>query len=283
MLAGCDALFGLEEVKLDPDAPGIDAATICEHGAPFTSMVRVPGLSDSARGEIDVWLSRDEQLGIVTIGGPNFSSQMHYVQRVDDSFAIGSPVTTINARSTAVGSATVDGLYVYYEAFYANVTGYDIERAFSPAPGVDYSDPTPVPELNYAGGIYDQSPTINNAGTRIYWVSSRSMEYDVWSAVREGTQWTNLEVVYVGTMRYERYLVPSADDLALYFGSSANGIGSYELRVVTRLDTTQPFSQPTLINLPEAVTTATPAWISDDNCRMYLAAGGDIWLATRVP
>jgi len=282
-LVGCDRVFALDNVRLVADAAIPDAATVCEHDAPFVTAEQVPGLATAA-GEIDVWLSPDEAWGFVTLAGAQQTSKLHYLSRLEDgSYSIGTELTEINARSTTVGNPTPRGSYLYYDAFYGATTRFDIEVAYSPAPGAAYGNSMAVVELNIGAGVDDYSPMVNHDGSRIYWTSSRSGEYEVWSAEWTGTRWGPAQLVYATAQRYERYLVPSTDDLALYLGSSTVVVGGYELRVVTRETPTAMFDQPRLLTLPMTVTSTTPAWLSEDRCRIYVAAAGDIWVATRVP
>jgi hypothetical protein len=249
-------------------------------------MTPVEGLSDAVIKEVDLWLSADELTAIVTLGGPQQTSHLAHASRasVTDPFVLGPELTALNARSTTVGHASMspDGLTLYYEAYYAS-TSYDVERATRTSLAEPFANPAAVPELNGSGPYVDRAPTLDATGDHLYWASTQSGDHDVSAADLAAGTWVNPHAVYQMAARYERFFVLADEQRALYFGSSTDGLGSFEIRVVSRDAIDVPFGSPVLIRLPQVVPSAAPAWLSPDHCALYLSAGGDIWLATRVP
>lgn len=282
LLASCDSVFGFgPSVDAPPpaDAPPPDAPDHCEHGAPFTAIASVLGRADLTNKEVGLWLDRDELTGIVTLGGPSATSSLATTRRASmiDAFDPPIPMANLNVLSNAVGGASVtaDGLTIYFHTHGAN---FDIMRATRSTLTDPFANPVPVAELNGSGDDLDPRLTVD--GTQIYWTSADG-DYGLVTARANGAQFGATTIAYGRMNRYERSPLPSADDRALYFASSNQALGFYEVRVVTRATSGDAFGAEELVQLPRTFNSAFPVGLSSDNCRLYIAAESDVFMATR--
>jgi hypothetical protein len=105
-------------------------------------------------------------------------------------------------------------------------------------------------ELNTSSS--DLSPSLTADGLRIYFYSDRaggSGGYDIWTAVR--ASWATpfsapVPVAELDTASADRDPHVSADGLVMFFASDRpGGVGSNDIWVATRTDTTLPFGNIT--------------------------------------
>jgi len=282
VLGGCEVLFPRTDDRTSGPIPP-DASTLCDHRAPFTTVSPVAGLSDVAVKEVGVWLDRAELEAVITLGGPSFTSSLAIATRasVSDPFEPARPLVALNASSNATGGASVtsDGMSIYFHSIGSD-TSFEILRGRRTAEGL-FDTPERVAELDPTGD--NLHPHLAGGDTRIWWTRATGVAYDIVSAPIDGSGFGPVDLVFGVATTYEKAPVASADQLAVYFASSQTALGSFEVRVATRPTVSDAFSDGGTIVFPMPFTTAVPAWISDDNCRLYVAGNGDVYLATRVP
>lgn len=173
VLAGCRALFGIDDVPVaSPDASGdagTDAALGCDLDAPFGAPVRLDSLATSF-GEGDPRLSPDEltiyyDLWLPPANSPTYQLYVATRQRIDEPFGSAAILASLDAVAgsavpTAWPSPTPDGLALYFTS--SRNGEFQIFLATRPDLTSDFGAPDLI------GSNTDVHPYVTPSGTALY-------------------------------------------------------------------------------------------------------------------
>ncbi|MGH7283769.1 MAG: TolB family protein [Polyangiaceae bacterium] len=280
---------------------GVDGSSgACAWDAPFGAPELVTDLTGSPVLGF-VRLSNDE-LEIVATGSTADTS-LHLFSAARASASASFPalalISNVNAfdagadgghDSDDVGTFSADRTTLLFNSNRVGGPGaYDIyEATRTQVPG-DFGTPSLVANVNSAGD--DVHPFLAFDGSELYFSSSRAGSLDIYRAsVAGGGFGSPSPVNELNSAGIDQVPVLSSDGLTIYIasdrGAPSVGMAVY---VAHRTSTTRFFTTPVLAS--ELVTTETtlPAWLSADNCTLYLtrATAGmsnlAVWVARRSP
>jgi Tol biopolymer transport system component len=140
----------------------------------------------------------------------------------------------------------------------------------------------------------DSQPFLTADGQELWFSSDRPGGLgmvDIYRATKSGSSFANpMPVSELNSSSTEWFPVRSADGLTVYFASYRTGTGvqgGQDIWTSHRSTTGDGFPAPTVLGVVNGTTDETPAWISADDCRLYLASDrsgtGRVYVATRAP
>ena len=281
-----DAAPQLPDVR-SPDS-GIGA---CDRTKPFSTPTLLQGVSSTRREEAASF-SPDELTVYATLylapGGAG-GLDIYGASRGSTSDTFPPPTLLQNVDSSADETGAVvtdDGLTMFLAK---GTASRHIAMATRANTASGFGTPVVLAELmSSSDDIY---PWINSDGTVIYFASSRNgVVYDLMRATRPSANSTTFSTpVVVSVPTPIAVPVLTQDELTLFYASSqAGGVGGVDVWVATRASPSNPFGSPINVASVSSMSDDAPAWISRDQCRLYVAtnrAGGvgniDIWVSSR--
>jgi len=291
--ASSDATTPLADARVDAQhADGSpDAATSCRSIDPFDSFAPVAGIKTTA-AEQNAWLSHDELTVIFGRFTPGRKNDFFIASRAvrTDAFANVRPLSELNSLDQEYRAfMSDDGLNIFFDRQDSS-TGYHILTAVRSSPAAQFGAAAPVASVNDMGGNYE--PFLTPEG--MYLGSERGGNLsDLFLAPRVGAGFGAPVRLGVSSSAPEEMPVVSSDGLTLYFAARDRDPAgqSWDVWMATRADLGQPFSAAALVNASNGMINQAgrdiPAWISDDDCRLYYTTDRDgdldVWVASRTP
>jgi hypothetical protein len=268
----------------DIDAPPTDAPPPrCDPAKPFGTAMLVPALTTSGTSSSDTspWLTADElsvYFASNRAGGVG-GFDIYVATRPDRMSAWGTPSIVAGVNTTGPEQRPTlsgDGLTMYavIEPVGSPSTNPTIGIATRASTSGSFSALTAVPILNDAD--IDASPYVLADHGALYMVSRRggANNIQIYRAPRTGGTFS-APVLVTGTMLdvFDNHssVVPTPDELTLYFGSDrSGGLGGYDVWVASRASLAVGFSTPTAVTELNSATGDIPYWVSADTCVMYM-------------
>jgi len=273
-------------VAFDPltDATTIDAATICAQDAPFDPPQLV-GELDTAFDSATLRLTSNELTGVYwsfETGGVD----LYLATRNDAQMPFTSnALTNLNTADIEFDpSIAPDGSYVLFVSNRpGGMGGLDVYEAMASDAGA-FGAPQLVGDLSSPQD--ENQPTIMVNGSDVYLSSTRAGLQQIFHSRRLGpASYTTPTLVTELGSGSEADPLLTSDNLTMYWASSRTG-GS-DIYRATRPTPSDPFASPTLVTELASTAYDGPAWLSADNCRMYMSSArlgqANIYLATRSP
>ena len=303
---GADAAQDVTTTDAAPDAADAGAADVdagpkaCDVTAAFTSFAVLKNVN-SPTNEYSATLMPDEKTIFLS------SSQNPYdggatpemiltatraTVAVDFSTPTIAAGVNINGQQVGDPSLSADGDTMFMTSF---TTSWDIYVATRSTPQAVFS--TPQLAANVNSNNTDIRPALRADGKELFFSSDRlnpSTRYLLFHALVSGssfgsaTEVTELENVAGGGKSLNAPTL-SADGLTLYFPVSAGNSG--DVWIARRATVNDPFGNAGAVaevNVNAAI--SSPAWLSPDNCRLYVAQSGgdagasfDLYVYSRAP
>ncbi len=276
------------DIPADSEAP--DAiGPACSHSKAFGAPVPVPGLP-IAGPDCGVMLTNDELRAYFSSGTAN-NQRLMVASRPSlgaeftaTLLAIDAPtVTNVDDISPALSDDELTLVFASTRNNPSNrTTGYDLFYAQRASAKVGFQSPTELP-LSSSTIANDAYPFI--AGSEIWFASARTTTLFRIFKTTVNAQSGPVAVTELGTGT-KNVIAPvlSKDLLSIYFATVSNGeIAVFRAERQKPIDTFAAITPVTELDGRSAV----PAWLSSDNCRLYLCVKIDtnytIQVATRPP
>ncbi len=294
--AGADAP---NDTSADSNVADSALPPACDPQKAFGTPTLVPGIN-SAADETNAFIAPDGLSlylvrGDVDAGQPSRDIYRATRVKVGDAWGAlglmtGTNINTAYEEDNA--TSTADGLTMYFHSARPGGLGsHDIYIATRPTTLVDFTFAGPANGLNLDSD--DGDPYIMPDGKTLFFDSNRaggqggSDLYEV--AITNGTFGTPQLLGLPNSPGVESQPVPSADGLALYFGTDrSGGQGSYDIWGSHRTTTADAFGAPTIVATVNSAELDFPTWVSADQCVLFLTSsragslgGRDIWQAER--
>jgi hypothetical protein len=275
------------------DAPRVHRGA-CDPDAEFVQVAPVGGL-ESELGEQSAQLSHDELTVVFSrqiLTGPVPRYGDLYIAHRDhrrDDFRDVTALDEVNTEFDEFSASLSDDLLTLYFDREDQGRQYEILAARRSSPGEAFGAPTPVPLGDENSSDSDFEPLITP--TTLYFASTRSGGYaKLFMAAGRGTtfaaprQMVSLETLTSPTA-YENPIVAS-DGLTIYFSAPADNMITRDIWSASRSDPDEPFGPPHAVASINTTNHESPAWISEDSCRLYFTTkrnGRDfeLWMASR--
>lgn len=276
----------------------VDTQSIaCDPAKPFTDIRQVPGV-DTADFDETPSLSPDE---LVLYFASNRQSpgtangDIYVATRAsrDDTFGPASPVAAVNTGDDERGPAiSADGLSLFFHSS-RNIgvgTSYDLFVSRRPSTAANFGAPVALgPEINTVAIETAPVPSVDGQALYFNRTANNSSSTYLWRATLGPTGFGSPVMVDELDTGDAMNATLSADGLTIYFTSNrAGGVGSGDIWVATRANTSKPFGQITDVGAINSISAELTGWISPDGCRLYFwsnRSGGsgdyDLWQATR--
>jgi hypothetical protein len=309
MFVACDfprpANVGGSDAAVDAtpvDAAVTDGPTRCDPKSRFGTPVPIPELATTGFAEVGPRLSPDE-LTVYFYGYEldGEGTNVYTAQRNTVTEAFRTPVLSASLSSADLDydvSISSDELTLWLASSRIPNQGIHLFVASRRSTLHEFNRPELAAAVNAADtSVNDGQPFLTADGKELWFCSSRDGGRggcDLWRAV--ATRSGFLEPSHVpelSSSATDGLPVLTADRLTIYFSSARPGPGSTSgLHIWTshRESVDDGFPSPTFAIELNSDFEETPAWISADNCRIYLstnrgraASDIDIYMATRQP
>ncbi|HMG56305.1 MAG TPA: hypothetical protein VK601_22555 [Kofleriaceae bacterium] len=284
---------GQVNAAIDAKEASIDSPPICSPSAKFGTPMALFGLGDGGIAR----LSPDE----LTIYYSSSSADLYVAHRTTATGAFGTPMPMM-AQNTASQeydpTVSSDGLTLWFGSNRVANEGNHLYVATRTSTLVEFDTPGLAGMLNAADVKQaDAEPFVTADGNELWFISSRPGGlggYDIWHATRTGSSFTTPALAAeLNSTSDENVPMLSSDRLTVYFTSArvAPGTkGGLEVWTAHRSTVNDGFATPILVDELNTVNNDYAAWLSADNCRMYVASSDGlssprlaIYMATRQP
>jgi Tol biopolymer transport system component len=276
------------------DAPFDAPAPSCDTAKPFGAPT-VLGSVSTAEDEGSPRLSDDELTltfdGVRAADGGSASYDLFVAARTSIGAPFGAParLTSLDTSDHEFSpSLTADGLGIVFERQLTATGVSTIMMATRPTLADAFGTPSPLSNIN--SGDYTSNPFVRGNASTVYYASvDGKPSVDLFVAVLiPATGYVASKILDAPANETQGTPVVSHDGLALYFGWKKVS-ATYDIWVATRAATSAAFGAPVPVTeLNTSASSETPAWISPDGCRIYLASnrpggpgGQDIYVAER--
>jgi Tol biopolymer transport system component len=293
---GCNTLLGIDDLHFhEADAAPTDASATCDPTAPFAAPTPVAGLS----GPIFVVLARlspDELTAYVSaeIGTSDYNLFVTQRSTVADAFATPVPLTTLNTTASEnAPTVSSDQLTIFFSSDRVANEGSHIYAANRSTTVGDFQAPAEVIGVNSSVTTDDDSSQYLSADGEELWFSSTRAggmgEEDLYVATMTGSQFgTPTVVAELNSAGRDIDPVLSSDKLTIYFSSDRpGGSGGFDVWTSHRMSTSDGFPPPTVVPNVNTSGMDFAAWMSADNCRLYIRSGitgtPNLYVAVRTP
>jgi hypothetical protein len=274
LLAGCDALFGLEE--LIPD----DGAKPCAIGTPFArgTPVAIDGTYSVEAARFNpprsiAYLSLCPGPGQPDAGDKTqcelYSSPFLPTTSAFGAFAKITGISTANAYD-AYPTITPDGRHIL---FGSERGGGEVQVFVASAVNGSFDAPVIAQLSLVAGAEFGNEPYILGDGRTIYFSAGNhgdGLGWQLYHAVGDPPTFGNSAMLVTGvnTTNGEFAPVVTDDELEIFFASDRGG-AALDVYTSTRSDRSQPFPTPVVVSALSAGGNDWPLWISSDACDLY--------------
>jgi Tol biopolymer transport system component len=277
-LTGCDALFGLDEVKLDPDASTpVDAPLRLGPWQPAASLTVLNSTGD----EEDVSLTADGlTMYFASDGSGTFELYRTSRASVAENFAAPTVVTEAAPLGAIFGQISGNGLRFY---FHDTEDIYVIERADELAA---FGSKRKLDDISSSG--FDANPAVAPgemfASTTVI-LSYTDYAIDVFARDSIDAAWQPMphSAALQSDVR-DSATTLSGDGLTIIFHSDrASTDGTADLFVSTRTSTNEPF--PAAVPIMELNTAGheTDPFLSADQRTLIFERDGELFVTSRLP
>ena len=270
---------------LDDAGPPINSGQ-CDSTMPFKGFASLGSNVNTKYNDHNPRLTPDElTLYLGRITGTDLLIVRYRRSARDQEFSLDSQQTILpgNVVQRLTMSPAGDGGHVYFDQL-SQGTDRQVYKVFRA--GIDGTG-----KLSDSAALPGISP--NNAHTHelyaspdeseIWFSSDRNHDqYDIFHARAVDGGYTDIAAVAnINTGADDRGAVVAADGLTIYFASMSGRNAGFSIRMATRPTIDDSFSFPVeapglaLVQDESKGFSATPGWISPDNCRLYLNTNFD--------
>jgi hypothetical protein len=273
-------------------ADAADAATVeaaCDLGAPFESAAALPGVINTNADELFPTLTDDELTLYFQRGPIGGGKQTFYVaQRKSTAVPFGDPVPVTeldNENDLGAPSVTANGDTLYFTTR-ADAGSLDLRVAVL-GPMGRFGASSSIPDLTTPGD--EKLPAVFGRGEELWFAQGDLVSHLRRSTRLTGGSFTAPEAIpELEEANGEGAIASSRDGLTLYFGSRRDGgVGDVDIWIARRQSRNGKFTFITSVPSASSTAAEAPAWLSADNCRLYLTTTRlgtfDIFVATRRP
>ena len=294
MLIGAAASCGLYDSSSEDAAPGLpdDTETVrpdsgtdaltplpspsfkCNRARPFGAPVLVPGLT--AVPVEGATLSADELVIYFSIAASDGKRDLFSASRPSSGDPFGPPVplsplnTADDDTCAAVSPSTTELVFVRA----ATNEAFHLFYASRASPAFPFGPPVKLATLSTGGN--EITPFLLANGTAMYFTSFRTGTGDIYRAGRSGSSFDPPTLVGgIATADWDSSPVVTDDELVIIYTSMAgdtnpNGFERFNIWTASRTSATAPFVNPRRIDALNTAQADAPAWLSRDECRLYL-------------
>jgi WD40-like Beta Propeller Repeat len=188
-------------------------------------------------------------------------------------------------------SLTDDGTKLFFERQDASQTNSDIYVAQRETASGPFGPPSLVAGINTSG--YEANPFVHGDGHELWFVATGAdTTIDIFLGVLTPGGYAAHPVAELNSDVDDYYPVVTKDNLTVYFASQRplGGAAGFNVWVATRMTPAETFGRPAPVGNVNSDGDERPTWISDDGCRLYIAAdrdggrgGQDIYVSSRGP
>jgi hypothetical protein len=275
--AGADS--GVDAANREVDA-GFDANAACDPQKPFGAAQRIFSQNNGwARLSGDGLLMLFWCAGELTFATRNNRDDLFATTTAPVEF---SQVVTFMKTSMYpdLPAFTTDDLTLYLS--YGGEGYSSIYTSTRPSIGDVFPTPTPASGTDVGGTTFQESqPYPSGDGNALYFeVHGAAGSQGLWSATRKGSaadagfSSPSLLDTVSNPASGDLFPVSGADDLTLYFASQRDADGGTkvdsDIWVATRPSRSEPFGPPRPVTELNTSAGESPAWISPDECEIYL-------------
>jgi Tol biopolymer transport system component len=243
----------------------------------------VPGL--------DQWVSRarfspDEKTAYVSYEDSSGFWHTAIATRPDVNSAFGglsAPVELmLIGYSDYSPSATANGLDLYFESIRSNSWQLYVSRRTSISGR--FSFPQVVAPGDLGTALQRGGPYVVPSGGALYFHASPAANSELYRAEHGPNGFAEPTPVDGANSEWiEQFPVVTPDELTIYFESDRpGGSGDFDIWVVSRSSTSEPFSQPTPLTSLNTASADIPSWVSADGCRLYFDRSSQFWADNRI-
>ena len=282
-----------------------DAAVMCSSTKPFNTPQPISGFATAA-WEAAPRLAPDELTMWFEGGGGAYTNstnleQLFVATRAKRTDAFGTAIALgidKNATYSQMNpTVTSNGLTLFYTFWGSPANEARIWVATRANQLTDFAGPAALSGIaTNQNTAWDSQPFVTADGAELWFNSTRTGGsaqggQDIYVAPQTGQTYSNpaLQAALSSTSD-DWFPVLSDDRLTIYIASNRSGTsGSDDIWRATRTSTQVPFSAPTLVAELNSPGEDLPAWLSPDNCRLYMSTtriNGDSWdlfVAERTP
>jgi hypothetical protein len=256
----------------------------CSPEAAFVAVAPVDGI-DGDPGIESAQLSRDERSIVFSRSTVLRSASGDPIQRYGDLYLAsradrGAPfgearaLDELNSEFDELTGSLSDDLQTLYFDRQDRGQRYQIFAATRPAPEAAFGAPTAIRLGDDATSDFEPFITADHlyfGSTRVNGLAS------LFAAVGAGTQfgapqWLRSLQTLNSPAAYEAPVV-TRDGLTIYFAAPLDGRLDKDIWIATRASRYDPFDAPRPVDSVNTTGRDTPAWISDDGCRLYYITG----------